>query len=238
MHKIYKHIQHFKGRRFLFGALFFSLFGAAGWGPTAPRPALGAGLEGRVGTDEGVIVAMGNSLTEGMGVAEASTYPARLERKLRADGYPFRVINAGVSGETSNGTRARLNWVMSLAPDIVILETGANDGLRGLRNDRLAANLEAILSQLRQRRVVVVLAAMRMLPNLGEAYTREFEQVYRDAASSHDVIFIPFFLEGVATRRALTLPDGLHPNADGYAVITDNVYPYVIQAIERLQARQ
>jgi acyl-CoA thioesterase-1 len=178
-----------------------------------------------------VIVAVGDSLTEGIGVAETDTYPARLERMLRADGRRFRVVNAGVSGETSTGTLARIEWILSLDPQVVILETGANDGLRGLPPEQLARNLDEILRLLEERGVTVVLAGMRMLPNLGPAYTEAFAAVYRDAADNHDVVFMPFFLEGVAMRRRLNQPDGLHPNGKGYEVIAENLYPYVLEAV-------
>lgn len=187
-------------------------------------------------TYEGTIVAVGDSLTEGLGVAESQAYPARLSAMLRQGGYPYRVVNAGISGETTSGTLARIQWVLSMEPDIVILETGANDGLRGLDLKKMAANLNQILKQLTGRGVVVVLAGMQMLPNLGPEYTRAFEQVYRAAAAEHDVIFMPFFLEGVATRRHLNQPDGLHPNSEGYAVVADNIYSYAKEAITKKRA--
>jgi acyl-CoA thioesterase-1 len=134
-------------------------------------------------TYEGTIVAVGDSLTAGFGVAENLSYPAGLARKLKADGYCFRVINAGVSGETSSGVLVRINWVFSsLKPDIVILETGANDGLQGLDPDLLKNNLDELLTRLKMHRIVVVLAGMRMLPSLGPAYTRTFDTIYPQMA--------------------------------------------------------
>lgn len=183
---------------------------------------------------EGTIVAVGDSLTAGLGVAEEMAYPARLERKLKAAGYNYQVINAGVSGETSSGARSRIKWVISsLHPDIVILETGANDGLRGTDLDLLETNLDQICTLLKENNIEVLLAGMQMLPNLGPEYTRAFTTIYPRVAQKHQVVFMPFFLKGVAADTDLNQPDRIHPTAQGYARITDNLYPYVLEAIER-----
>jgi acyl-CoA thioesterase I len=187
---------------------------------------------------EGTILALGDSLTAGYGVSEDQAYPARLARKLDADGYRFRIINAGVNGETSSGVRARLQWALaSFAPDILILETGANDGIQGQNPDLLEKNLEALLARMRDRNIVVLLAGMRMLPNLGVAYVQAFDNVYPRVAESHDVIFMPFFLESVAGKPGLNQPDRLHPNSRGYERIVEDLYPYVLRAIERHRAK-
>lgn len=182
---------------------------------------------------EGVIVAMGDSLTEGLGVPETESYPAVLQQMLNASGFRWRVINAGISGETSSGARSRLDWVMKLSPDIVILETGANDALRGLPTANTYENIDAIVSALRSRNVVVVVAGMKIHPNFGPEYSRSFAAIYERIARTHDVIRIPFFLEDVAGRSELNRPDGLHPNADGYRKVAENVLPHVVAAIER-----
>ena len=187
---------------------------------------------------EGVIVAMGDSLTAGFGVAEEEAYPAQLERKLRAAGYPFRVINAGVSGETSSGARTRTEWMLTLKPDIVILETGANDGLRGIDTTLTHQNIEAIVQTLTDRKVVVVLAGMQMVRNLGEAYTTAFAQMYPAVAKKHGLILVPFFLTGVAGDRTLNQSDGIHPTAEGHRIVVDNLYPHVLKAIHQLRARR
>jgi acyl-CoA thioesterase-1 len=182
---------------------------------------------------EGTIVALGDSLTAGYGVSEDQAYPARLARKLEADGYHFKIINAGVNGETSSGVRARLQVVLtSFAPDILILETGANDGIQGQNLDLLEKNLEALLARMKDHNIVVLLAGMRMLPNLGVAYVQAFESVYPRVAESHDVIFMPFFLESVAGKPGLNQPDRLHPNSRGYERIVEDLYPFVLRAIE------
>jgi acyl-CoA thioesterase-1 len=181
---------------------------------------------------------MGDSLTAGLGVAADQSYPAQLASRLQADGYHYRVVNAGVSGETSSGALSRLNWVIaSLAPDIVILETGANDGLRGLDPKLLEANLDRLVSRLQAAHIEVVLAGMRMLPNLGPEYTRAFARIYPRIARKFGVVFIPFFLEGVAGKARLNQADGLHPTADGYVRIVKTIYPYVLKAIERRQGK-
>ncbi len=186
--------------------------------------------------DEGLIVALGDSLTAGNGLDERDAWPAQLERRLRAAGFRWKVINAGISGETSSGARARLAWVLGLKPDIMVLETGANDGLRGIPPRVLQENLDAMLGTLGENRVTVVLAGMQMLRNLGPSYTAAFARVYPELAQKHKAILIPFFLEGVAANPALNQSDGLHPTAEGYRVVTDLVYPRILDAIARVRA--
>jgi len=179
------------------------------------------------------IVAVGDSLTAGYGLDESESYPVLLESKLQADGYRYRVVNAGVSGETSSGTLSRIEWILTLDPDIVILETGANDGLRGIDPQLAEKNIRDILQLLADRKVMVLLAGMKMVWNMGPAYVAKFNRIYPKLADEFDVVFYPFFLEGVAMRSQLSLGDGVHPNAQGYKIITDNIYPYVLKAIEK-----
>lgn len=192
-----------------------------------------AGDTTQAAVDQVTIVAMGDSLTAGLGLDESDAYPAVLERRLKGDGYHVSVVNAGVSGETSSGAVSRLDWVLSaLEPDIVILETGANDGLRGIDPKILDANLDHLLTTLKKADVKVVLAGMRMLPNLGPVYTSRFNAVYPRAAKTHDVPLIPFFLQGVAADRRYNQSDMLHPNAQGYQRIVDHIYPWVTAALK------
>ena len=187
---------------------------------------------------QGTIVAVGDSLTAGLGVAETDAYPAQLARKLQSDGYAFNVINAGVSGETSSGTLARIQWVIaSLRPDIVILETGANDGLRGLDAKLLEHNLDQLITILKANDIQVVLAGMLMLPNLGPEYTRAFGAIYPQVARRHKVIFIPFFLEGVAGVSQYNQADKIHPTARGYRRVVEHIYGHVVEAVEKHLAR-
>jgi acyl-CoA thioesterase-1 len=182
---------------------------------------------------EGVIVAFGNSLTQGFILPEAEAYPAQLERRLRSEGYAHRVVNSGINGETSSGALSRVNWILRLKPDIVILETGANDGFRGIAPERIEANISEIVRILKENRVTVVLAGMQMLSNLGPEYTAAFRNIYPNVARRHGVILVPFFLEGVAGEPSLNLPDGIHPTSGGYGIVVRNVWPHVVEAIEQ-----
>lgn len=180
----------------------------------------------------GTIVAFGDSLTEGYGVDDRDAYPARLERKLKEAGYKWRVINAGISGETSSGALSRVGWVLKLKPDIVILETGANDGLRGVDPGLTKGNIDEIVQTLKGNGVTVVVAGMRMVTNMGRDYTEAFAAIYPAVAKKRDVILIPFFLGGVAGEPGLNQADGVHPTAEGYRIVTETVYPFVRKAIE------
>ena len=180
---------------------------------------------------KGTIVAVGDSLTAGYGVNEADAYPARLERKLQAAGFNWRVINAGISGETSSGTLSRVAWVLKLAPDIVILETGANDGLRGIEPQVTKKNIDETVRILKENKVTVILAGMRMVTSMGRDYTLKFGAIYPAVAKKHALILIPFFLQDVAGVPDLNQSDGIHPVAEGYRIITDMIYPYAVQAL-------
>ena len=181
---------------------------------------------------EGTIVAVGDSLTEGLGVEEELAYPAVLEQKLRARGYAYQVVNAGISGETSSGTLARIKWILTLNPDIVILVVGANDGFRGIDPDLIRTNIHKIVKELKDNNVIVVLGAMQIVQNLGKDYTTAFAKIYPEIARTENIIFTPFFLNGVAANRKLNQADGIHPTAEGYQVIVDNIMPFVVEAIE------
>jgi acyl-CoA thioesterase-1 len=182
---------------------------------------------------EGTIVAVGDSLTEGLGVEEEFAYPALLEKKLHDQGYRYRVINAGISGETSSGTLSRIKWILTLKPDIVILVIGANDGFRGIDPALIADNVRRIIQLLKEKNVIVVLGGMKIVRNLGPEYISAFEAVYPQVAATEDVIFMPFFLAGVAADPGLNQPDGIHPTVEGYRKIVENIYPYVTSAISK-----
>jgi len=179
------------------------------------------------------IVALGDSLTAGHGLDESESYPALLEKKIQAAGYNYKVVNAGVSGETSSGTLSRIDWILTLAPDIVILETGANDGLRGVDPQLAEKNLRRILQIFKEKDVTVLLVGMKMVWNMGPLYVAQFNRIYPELAKEFGVVFMPFFLEGVAMKSQLNLGDGIHPNAEGYKKITDTLYPYVLETIDR-----
>jgi acyl-CoA thioesterase I len=169
------------------------------------------------------IVAFGDSLTAGLGVAVEEAYPARLERRLDEHGLHYRVINAGVSGDTTAGGLRRVDWVLKSHPDLVILELGANDGLRGLNLQETKANLERIIRRCQEVSVRVVLAGMKLPPNYGIEYTKGFEAIFPALAKQYRVTLIPFFLDGVAGSASLNQADGIHPTSDGYRIIADKV---------------
>ncbi|MBW4054845.1 MAG: arylesterase [Proteobacteria bacterium] len=183
----------------------------------------------------GTIVAVGDSLTAGYGVNETDAYPAQLEKKLQAAGFNWRVVNAGISGETSSGTLSRIAWVLKLKPDIVILETGANDGLRGIDPQVTEKNIDETVHILKKNHVTVILAGMRMVSNMGQEYTSAFAANYPTVAKKHGLLLIPFFLQGVAGNPALNQDDGIHPVAAGYRIITDMIYPYVVRTLASKQ---
>ncbi len=171
-----------------------------------------------------LIVAFGDSLTAGYGLSEAENYTTLLQRKLNAAGYAYRVVNAGVSGDTSAGGARRLEWSLEGDVRYLILELGGNDGLRGLPTAELRKNLGVIIAAAQRRNITVILAGMEAPPNLGAAYTNAFRQVYRDLARQYTVPLIPFVLAGVGGNPALNQPDGIHPNAAGEKVFTENVW--------------
>jgi len=182
---------------------------------------------------EGTIIALGDSLTAGQGVAEEEAYPAVLETKLQQDGYNWQVINAGISGETSSGALTRIEWIIAQKPDIVILETGANDGMRGIPVRVVRENINQAIQLLKAANIEIVLAGMQMLQNLGPEYTKQFKAVYPEIAEKQGVILIPFFLEQVAGTPSLNLPDFIHPTPEGHRIVAQTVYPFVVEAIQQ-----
>ena len=178
------------------------------------------------------LLAFGDSLTSGWGLAARDAFPAQLERALHAAGRTdVRVIASGVAGDTSAGGRARLAWSLADRPDAAIVELGANDGLRGLDPASTYDNLDAILTELKRRNIPVLLAGMYAPPNLGREYGRAFNAVYPRLAERHGVPLYPFFLDGVAVEPHLNQPDGIHPNEKGVAVIVERILPYVMKTL-------
>lgn len=169
------------------------------------------------------IVAFGDSLTAGLGVPAEESYPAQLQRSLDALGYSYRVVNAGVSGDTTAGGLRRVPWILTNKPDVVILELGANDGLRGLSVDQTRHNLREIIQRLQEAGVGVVLAGMKLPPNYGQDYLARFEGIYPSLAKEYRLPLIPFFLDGVGGSPSLNQADGIHPTAKGYALVVEQV---------------
>jgi acyl-CoA thioesterase-1 len=173
-----------------------------------------------------VILFVGTSLTAGLGLDPSEAYPALVQQKLDAAGLSYRVVNAGVSGETSAGALRRIDWLMRQPVAVLVLETGANDGLRGQDPEETRANIQAILDAVRRRepKPRVVLAAMEALPNYGDAYRRRFRSIYPELAKANGATLVPFLLDGVAGDPVLNQPDGIHPTADGHARVAENVW--------------
>lgn len=180
-----------------------------------------------------VILAFGDSLTAGYGLTAEQAFPAQLETELRAAGHDVRVINGGLSGDTTTGGLARLDWALADEPDLVIVELGANDALRGIAPQVTRANLDAILGKLKAAGVDILLAGMRAPPNLGDDYAREFDGMFAALADKYDVALYPFFLADVAAVPRLNQVDGMHPTADGIATIVGNIVPYVKRLIPK-----
>lgn len=179
------------------------------------------------------IVAYGDSLTEGLGVERNNSYPAQLERALHSLGYNIKVHNSGLSGETSSGALARVDWVLRLDPDIVILGIGANDAIRGIDLDLTEQNIRNIIQKLKENNVDVILAGQIIFDNLGSEYVAQFEEMYPIIEQEEDVSFIPVFLEGVAGNSTLNNRDQIHPNKEGYEIVVSrNVLPLVLDVLD------
>lgn len=184
---------------------------------------------------ERTIIALGDSLTAGYGLAQQDSFPAQLERYLAAAGHSARVVNAGVSGDTTAGGRARLAWTLAEPADLVIVELGANDGLRGIDPAETRRNLDAILTELGRRDIKVLLAGMLAPPNLGGDYGADFNGLFPELAEKHGVMLYPFFLKGVAAKPDFNQADGIHPNAAGVEIIVNGIGPYVIELLTAIQ---
>ena len=182
---------------------------------------------------EPVIVAFGDSLTAGFGVTPEDSYPARLQAKLRAEGFAYRVVNAGSSGDTTAGGLRRVDWALKNKPEVVIVALGANDAMRGQDLGSVRANLDAIVARFQKAGARVLVAGMEVPPNYGARYATDFRRLYRDVALKRKAAFMPFLLDGVAGNPKLNQPDGIHPTADGYRVVVDHLWPYVEPLLAR-----
>jgi len=180
------------------------------------------------------IVFLGDSLTAGYGLPKDAAVPALIQQRLHENGYEYEVVNAGVSGDTSAGGLSRLDWSLEGDVEVLVIELGANDGLRGLPVASLKQNLAEIITRAQKRGIKVILTGMEAPPNFGAAYTSEFRDVYKELASEHDVTFVPFYLAGVAGIPALNIADGIHPNAEGSRIIEKTVW----SALEPLLAKK
>lgn len=176
-----------------------------------------------------VVLFIGTSLTAGYGVGAPFAFPALIQAKIDSAGLPYRVVNSGISGETSAGGLSRIDWALQLPVDILVLELGANDALRGLDPAAMHRNLEQIIQRTRAKypRAKIVLAGMLAPPNLGSSYTARFRRVFRVLADEYDAVLIPFILEGVGGKPELNQDDGIHPTAAGHHIMANTVWTYL-----------
>jgi acyl-CoA thioesterase-1 len=176
-------------------------------------------------SDKPKIVAFGDSLTAGFGLSEKESYPFLLQQRLNAEGYNYEVVNAGVSGDTSLGGLERIDWSLEQENvEILILELGANDLLRGLSPSKMKKNLAGIIQRAQAKKVRVLLCGMLAPPSLGAKYQQEFMNAFPDLADEYKLEFMPFILEGIALDKKLNQADGIHPNAEGAKILTENIY--------------
>jgi acyl-CoA thioesterase-1 len=184
-----------------------------------------------------VILCFGDSLTAGYGLEPSQAFPAVIQEKINTRGWKFRVVNAGLSGETTAGGLRRIDWVLQRPVDVLVLALGANDGLRGLPVDNAKQNLQAIIDRTRGKypQVKVVLAGMRVPSNLGREYTSRFRAIFPELAETNNAALIPFLLEGVGGVSELNLPDGIHPTAEGQKIVAENVWKVLEPVLQELQ---
>jgi acyl-CoA thioesterase-1 len=213
--------------------LFFSIVAACSREPEKPMPAQTPQDPSRVVDQRPVILAFGDSLTAGHGVELWESYPSLLQRELDIQGYKYHVVNAGISGDTTSGGLSRIDSALAIHPKIVILELGANDGLRGLPLQDATDNLEQMIVKSQKAGAKVLLAGMTLPLNYGPDYIHDFETMFPDLAGRHHTALIPFFLEGVAARSEFNQEDGIHPNARGYVIVTRNVLRFLEPLLKR-----
>jgi acyl-CoA thioesterase-1 len=230
-----------------FAALALALAACGGADPTEPEapssPAVAESSTAAAVADPEpespggpLVVFLGDSLTAGLGVSQEEAFPALVGRRLADRGLPVRVVNGGISGDTSAGGLERLDWYLDRRPDLVVVELGANDGLRGQPLAATEASLRAIVERSLAAGARVVLAGMKLPPNYGPEYARGFETLYRELARDYPVVFLPFLLEGVAAEPELNQPDGIHPNARGHQVVARTVAETLAPVVAELSA--
>jgi acyl-CoA thioesterase-1 len=214
-----------------FGSLVAATLLGCG-GDASPRAA--AEAPPRPATERGRIVFLGTSLTAGLGVDPGQAYPALIQSKLDSARLPYEAVNAGVSGETSAGALRRVDWLMRQPVSVLVIETGANDGLRGLDPDSMRSNIQAIIDRANQQspKPRMVLAGMRALPNYGFGYARRFREVYADLAEENDLPLVPFLLQDVAGQGEMNQEDMIHPNPSGHRVIAENLWKVLEPVLE------
>jgi acyl-CoA thioesterase-1 len=183
--------------------------------------------------EERVLLAFGDSLTSGLGVPAEQTYPAQLAARLKREGYDYRVVNAGVSGDTTAGGLRRVDWALRLKPEVVIVELGVNDALRGQKLRGVRSNLDQIVARFQASGARVLIAGMRLPPNYGDQYAEDFYRLYGEVARGRGAPLMPFFLDGVGGNARLNQSDGIHPTSEGYRLIVDRLWPYLKPLLTR-----
>ncbi len=208
--------------------------GAAGPRPSPTAAASASPAAHARADDRPVVLFVGTSLTAGYGVDPDDAFPARIQREIDRAGLQYRVVNAGVSGETSAGARRRIDWLLRQPVAVLVLETGANDGLRGQDPEATRENIQAIFDEARRQKPPpeLVLVAMEALPNYGEDYRRRFRAIYPELAKANRATLVPFLLDGVAGDPRLNQPDGIHPTAEGHARVAENVWRVLEPVLE------
>jgi acyl-CoA thioesterase-1 len=205
-------------------------------GPVEPPASAAASAAPAPAATRPRVVALGDSLTAGLGLSPEQSWPSLLQEKITQAGLDAEVVNAGVSGDTTAGGLRRLDWALDGDVKVLVIELGANDGLRGLPADQMRDNLQQMIRTAKARGISVLLCGMEAPPNFGPQYTREFRQVYADLADEHDVAFLPFLLEGVAGDAALNQADGIHPNEEGTRRVADLVWQSLQPVLTRALA--
>ena len=190
------------------------------------------------GSERASVVFLGTSLTAGLGLEPEQAYPALIQRKIDSAGLDYRVVNAGVSGETSAGARRRIDWLLRERIAVLVVETGANDGLRGLPPDSLRANIQAVFDRAKSQTPAprLVLVGMRVPPNYGQAYTQSFQAIYPELASRNGAELVPFLLDRVGGVPGLNQPDGIHPTAEGQRIMAETVWRVLEPVLRRAKA--
>lgn len=213
--------------------------GCGGGEPVPPRPAPAPIVAAEAApTDGPLVVFFGDSLTAGYGLAEEEAFPALVAARLAAGGIRVRLVNAGVSGDTSAGGLRRIDWVLRQSPDVVVIGLGANDALRGQPLAEIETNLTGIVTRARNAGADVLVLGMRIPTNYGPEYTEGFHAIYRRVADAQRVSLVPFLLEGVGGHPELNQPDGIHPNARGHRIVADNVAPPLERLLRARLARR
>jgi acyl-CoA thioesterase-1 len=200
-------------------------------------PLLSAASGARAEPQAPVVVTLGDSLTAGLGLPQSEAFPAQLEAALKARGIAARVVDAGVSGDTAAAAALRLDWALAENADAVIVELGGNDALQGIPPEGTKAAIEKIIVSVQGRGLPILLAGQEAPRNMGKDYVDAFSGIFRDLAARYDVIFYPFFLDGVALNDDLMQPDGMHPNAKGVARIVELIMPKVEELLARIAAK-